>query len=141
MSENGGLPARPIKRLYRSSCDIKLAGVAAGIAEYFGIDPLGIRLLLVLLGIPSFGALLLLYIIAAIVIPPNPDPQEVCIHRYYRSSHTRMLGGVCGGLAEVWQIDPTLLRLGAVAATFLSGGLAVPVYLAAWILLPLKYSK
>lgn len=138
MPVNENLPSHPIKRLYRSHCDVKLAGVAAGIAEYFGIDPLGIRLLLVFLGLVSFGSLLLIYLIAAIVIPTNPDAQDLCVHRYYRSSHSRMLGGVCGGLAESWRIDPTLVRLGLVALTFLTGGLAIPVYLAAWILLPLR---
>ena len=30
--------------------------------------------------------------------------------RLYRSAHDRMLAGVCGGIAEYFQIDPTLVR-------------------------------
>lgn len=37
--------------------------------------------------------------------------------RLYRSAHDRMLAGVCGGIAEYFQIDPTLVRLGWVAFT------------------------
>jgi phage shock protein C len=60
------------KRLYKSSVDKKIDGVCAGIAEYFGIDPTLIRLAVVaftLLG----GSGVLFYIIAAIVIPRNPN--------------------------------------------------------------------
>lgn len=39
--------------------------------------------------------------------------------RLYRSAHDRMLAGVCGGIAEYFQIDPTLVRLGWVAFTAL----------------------
>jgi phage shock protein PspC (stress-responsive transcriptional regulator) len=127
-----------IKRLYRSHCDVKLAGVAGGVAEYFGMDPLGVRLLFVLLGLVSAGALLLVYLAAAVIVPANPNDNETCIHRFYRSSQERMIAGVCGGLAETWKMDPTLVRLMAVAAAFFSGGLAIPVYLVAWILMPLK---
>lgn len=35
--------------------------------------------------------------------------------RLYRSTTDRMLGGICGGLAEYWNVDPTLIRL---AVTF-----------------------
>ena len=46
-----------------------------------------------------------------------------------------MLGGVALGLADYFDIDPTLVRIGFVALAFL-GGLAVPLYLAGWLLIP-----
>ncbi len=46
-----------------------------------------------------------------------------------------MLGGVAQGVAEYFDIDPTLVRIGFVAATLL-GGLAVPLYIAGWLLIP-----
>lgn len=46
-----------------------------------------------------------------------------------------MLAGVAIGLAEYFDIDPTLVRIGFVALTLL-GGLAVPLYLAGWLLIP-----
>jgi phage shock protein PspC (stress-responsive transcriptional regulator) len=46
-----------------------------------------------------------------------------------------MLAGVAAGLADYFDIDPTLVRIGLVALSFL-GGLAVPLYLAGWLLIP-----
>jgi phage shock protein PspC (stress-responsive transcriptional regulator) len=51
-----------------------------------------------------------------------------------RSSTDRMLGGVCGGLAEYSGIDPVLWRVGMVALTLLGPG--VIVYLLLWVLMP-----
>jgi phage shock protein C len=53
-----------------------------------------------------------------------------------RSSRERMWAGVAGGMAEYFDIDPSLVRLLWVAATVVTGGLAVPVYILAWIILP-----
>jgi phage shock protein C len=47
-----------------------------------------------------------------------------------------MWAGVAGGMAEYFELDPSLVRLLWVAATVVSGGLAVPVYILAWIILP-----
>jgi phage shock protein PspC (stress-responsive transcriptional regulator) len=47
-----------------------------------------------------------------------------------------MWAGVAGGLAEYFDLDPSLVRLLWVAATVVSGGLAVPVYILAWVILP-----
>jgi phage shock protein PspC (stress-responsive transcriptional regulator) len=46
-----------------------------------------------------------------------------------------MLAGVAAGLAEYFDIDPTLVRVGFVALSLL-GGLAVPLYLAGWLFIP-----
>jgi phage shock protein PspC (stress-responsive transcriptional regulator) len=47
-----------------------------------------------------------------------------------------MWAGVAGGMAEYFDIDPSLVRLLWVAAAVVSGGLAVPVYILLWIILP-----
>jgi phage shock protein PspC (stress-responsive transcriptional regulator) len=47
-----------------------------------------------------------------------------------------MWAGVAGGMAEYFDVDPALVRLLWVAATVVSGGLAVPIYILAWIILP-----
>jgi phage shock protein PspC (stress-responsive transcriptional regulator) len=46
-----------------------------------------------------------------------------------------MLGGVALGLADYFDVDPTIVRIGFVALAFV-GGLAVPLYLAGWLLIP-----
>jgi phage shock protein C len=56
--------------------------------------------------------------------------------RMYRSRTDRMLGGVCGGLAEALDVDAALVRIGLVALTILGGGIGIPLYVAAWVLAP-----
>lgn len=60
------------KRLYKSSTDKAIFGVCGGFAEYFEIDSLIIRLVLVLFTL-AFGAGLLFYIIAALIMPKRPE--------------------------------------------------------------------
>jgi phage shock protein PspC (stress-responsive transcriptional regulator) len=61
-----------IKRLYRSGRDKVLGGVCGGIAEYLNVDPVIIRLIWVV-GALIWGAGIVLYIIAWIIIPRNPE--------------------------------------------------------------------
>lgn len=60
------------KKLYKSNTNKKLCGVCGGIAEYFAVDPTIIRLLWVL-GTIFVGAGVIAYIIAAIVMPDQPQ--------------------------------------------------------------------
>jgi phage shock protein PspC (stress-responsive transcriptional regulator) len=46
-----------------------------------------------------------------------------------------MVAGVAAGLADFFDVDPTLVRIGFVVLSLL-GGLAVPLYLAGWLLIP-----
>jgi phage shock protein PspC (stress-responsive transcriptional regulator) len=46
-----------------------------------------------------------------------------------------MLGGVAAGLADYFDVDPTLVRMAFVVLT-LMGGVAVLFYLAGWLLIP-----
>jgi len=56
--------------------------------------------------------------------------------RLYRSYENKMLGGVCGGLGNYFDIDPTVVRILAVISLFVSGGVAVIAYIVAWIIIP-----
>ncbi len=55
--------------------------------------------------------------------------------KLYRSRNQRMLAGVCGGIGEYFNIDPTLVRLGFVALSFLAGG-GLFAYILAVIIIP-----
>lgn len=57
--------------------------------------------------------------------------------KLYRSRTERMIAGVCGGLAEYFEIDPTLVRLIAIALT-LAGGSGVLAYIIFWFVVPQK---
>lgn len=58
-----------MKKLYRSQYDKKLCGVCGGIAEYLNLDSTVIRLIWALLTLCSLGIAVLVYIIAALVMP------------------------------------------------------------------------
>ncbi|NTV66030.1 MAG: PspC domain-containing protein, partial [Oscillochloris sp.] len=55
--------------------------------------------------------------------------------RLTRSPTESMIAGVCGGLAEYFNIDPVIVRLIFVLVT-LTSGLGLPVYLVLWIVMP-----
>src|ERR1700733_15358733 len=57
------------------------------------------------------------------------------VQRLHRGGRGRMLAGVAVGLADYFDVDPVMVRIGFVALAFL-GGLAVPLYLAGWLLIP-----
>lgn len=198
-----------MKHLYRSHTNRVLGGICGGLGDYFGIDPVLVRLVWLLLIL--FGGLgLILYPIAWLIIPlapdaekgePTPDSQDgigrgrfwwglalvalgvvlwgsqfrfiywpvipgVHVHsrdlvpfalllvgiyllytfartasgrgktegrRLYRSRDDKKIGGVCGGIAEYFQIDSTLVRILFVIGTFfyLAGALIYLVLLIA----------
>jgi len=55
--------------------------------------------------------------------------------RLYRSNVNRMIAGVCGGIAEYLNVDPTLVRLGFVLLTFASG-MGILLYLVMAVVVP-----
>jgi len=54
--------------------------------------------------------------------------------KLYRSRENRMIFGVCGGLGDYFDVDPTLVRL--VWLLFALWGAGVLAYLIAWIIIP-----
>ncbi len=63
------------RRLTRSTSNRMIAGVCAGLGDYFGIDPTIIRLLSVLAFFTGFHGIVLVYIIMAIVVPEQTTTQ------------------------------------------------------------------
>ena len=56
--------------------------------------------------------------------------------KLFRSRHNRMLAGVCGGLAEYFNIDPTMMRVITIILTvtpFVPAGI---IYALLWLLIP-----
>jgi phage shock protein C len=57
--------------------------------------------------------------------------------RLKRSNKQRMIAGVCGGLAEYFQVDPTLVRIIYVAVSILSVAFpGILVYIILWVIIP-----
>lgn len=56
--------------------------------------------------------------------------------RLYRSTKDRMIAGVCGGIAEYFNIDPTIVRVIAVLLLLPGGFPGLVPYLVLWIIVP-----
>ncbi|HHP7240281.1 MAG TPA: PspC domain-containing protein [Cyclobacteriaceae bacterium] len=129
------------KRLYRDMNRRILGGVAAGIAHYFNIDPLWIRLIIILLFfniiiLKLSGIILISYIILWIIVPASESLEEdKKIKKLYRNPDDRVLSGVAGGLASYFGADPTIIRLIFVISIFL-GGAGIIIYFILWIITP-----
>ena len=150
------------KRLYRDMANRKIAGVAAGIAQYFAVNPLWIRLGLVFvtLFIPAihvwgfahdnirfeFGGWLVLgYIILWILLPKRYDapahPEALLTsgplagRRLFRDTGTGKIAGVAAGLAAYFNIDVTLVRVLLILGLLL-GFSTFLLYIILWIVLP-----
>jgi phage shock protein PspC (stress-responsive transcriptional regulator) len=134
--------SEPEKKLYRDKKRRLVGGVAAGIAHYFSIDPLWIRLIFIVLLFDVFltfslSALVLIgYIVLWIVVPEADDLEEdKKLKKMYRDPQDRVIGGVANGMAAYFNIDVTLVRVLFVLSILL-GGSGLIAYVVLWIILP-----
>lgn len=129
------------KRLYRDTQRKVIGGVAAGVANYFSIDPIWVRLILLALlfniifwGLSGFT--LLAYIVLWIAIPANDQLEDdKAIKKLFRDSDDKVLGGVAGGIASYFGTDPVVIRVIFVISIFL-GGAGILAYIILWIITP-----
>lgn len=56
--------------------------------------------------------------------------------RLTRSQSDKMLGGVCGGLGEYFDIDPTLVRIAFAGLVLVGVGSPILLYLLLWVIMP-----
>ena len=106
-------PAR--RRLMRSRSERMLAGIAGGIGVYLDIDPVLVRIAFVLLAIFGSGLGLLIYIIAAIIMPLEPLPEGGVPQRgglggrppERRATHTSalVLGLLLVAIGAIWLLS------------------------------------
>jgi phage shock protein C len=130
-----------VRRLTRSRTDGKIAGVCAGLANYFDVDVVLVRASWLVFSIVPGAVIggLLAYIAAWLVIPESPDPEtEPHGRRLTRSATDKRIAGVCGGLAEYFGVDSTAVRLLWVILSILCGAVigGVIAYVIAWLIIP-----
>ena len=65
------------KKLYRSKNNVKISGVCAGIAEYFGIDATIVRLIWVLGTLLNLFIVIVAYVACVFVVPEDPGCIDV----------------------------------------------------------------
>jgi phage shock protein PspC (stress-responsive transcriptional regulator) len=136
--QQSGASQEPIasKKLFRDGRKKILGGVCSGLAHYFNIDPVWPRLIFALLAFPTYGGLVLAYIILWIIIPQSDTLEdETSSKKMYRDTDNRVIGGVASGLAAFWGLDSTVVRVLFIGMTIF-GGLGILIYIIMWIALP-----
>jgi phage shock protein C len=134
-------PESSKRRLTRVPAEGKLGGVCAGLARYLDTDPTVVRLAwLILSVVPGFviGGLIA-YAAAWVLLPvERGDASAISVRRLQRSSTDRKVAGVCGGLADYFGVDSTLVRIAAIVLAIYPGAIVcgVLVYLIAWFVMP-----
>ncbi|MEK0422231.1 MAG: hypothetical protein RLZ95_141 [Bacteroidota bacterium] len=96
------------KRLYRDEQNKILGGVCSGIANYFGLEPLLVRVLWIFL----VGLNILAYLILWIAVPSSSDKEVGGVRkRLFRDIDHKIIGGVCAGLSKYFGIRVGIVRL------------------------------
>jgi phage shock protein PspC (stress-responsive transcriptional regulator) len=108
--------------LYRNANDKILGGVCSGLAAYFKIDTTIIRVLFAMLAVGSFGFGLLLYVVLWAILPERYLNATVVTRKLYRDPEQKVLGGVCSGIAQYFNIQVWIPRL-IFAIPFILGAL------------------
>lgn len=127
---------------YRSRRYKTIAGICSGIALTNGWSITLVRMAMLLL-FATTGLGLVVYLLAWIFMPVNPDESLTSdldlasVDPLRRSNTSKILGGVCGGLAEFFHVDAGLIRVLACVLVLFCGIGLLP-YLYAWIVLPKK---
>lgn len=99
------------KRLYRDENDKVFGGVCSGLANYFGIDVVVMRIIFVILAV-SFGFGLLPYLILWIAVPSTASKEIGGVRKkLYRDSDDKIIGGVCSGIGNYFGINPWIPRV------------------------------
>jgi phage shock protein PspC (stress-responsive transcriptional regulator) len=131
----------PKRRLMRRPEEGKIAGVCAGLADYFDADVALVRAAWVVLAIwPGAVVLGVIAYVAAWLIMPRADGVIAAAPtpRLVRSRTDKRIAGVCGGLAEYFEVDPTIMRVAWVVVSIVVGAVVfgVVAYLVAWFIIP-----
>jgi phage shock protein PspC (stress-responsive transcriptional regulator) len=119
----------------------KIAGVCAGIANYFDTDVSLVRFAWVVLTIVP-GAIVggvLAYLAAWLLMSESTGPAAAAVpERLVRPTTDRKIAGVCSGFARYFHVDPTAVRVAWVILTIYPCVIVLGViaYLVAWLIIP-----
>lgn len=133
----------PNGRLLRDTKRKLLGGVASGLANYFGADPLWVRLAFVVFttGLfifpPISGFTVLLYLALWVSMPgTNSIPESEGFKKFFRNPDKKVLGGVAGGIASYTGFDVAVIRF-LFVISFGLFGTGLVFYLLLWLITPL----
>nr|WP_295929088.1 PspC domain-containing protein [uncultured Dyadobacter sp.] len=150
-------PARPAgapRKLYRDLRRKLLGGVGAGLAHYFTVDPIWVRLafLFAVIGLPAgsgmldmnaedifgpiSGFMVLVYIAMWVAFPGSTTLEEDAhIKKFYRDPDRKVVGGVAAGVASYFGVDLGVVRFLWVLSILLFGT-GFLIYIVLWVIAP-----
>lgn len=149
-------PAKPgaPRKLYRDLRRKLLGGVAAGLAHYFTIDAIWVRLafLFAVIGLPAgsgmldmnaeevfgpiSGFMVLVYIAMWVAFPGSTNLEEDAhIKKFYRDPDRKVVGGVAAGVASYFGVDLGVVRFLWVLSILLFGT-GFLIYIVLWVIAP-----
>lgn len=140
-----------------------IAGVCSGLAHYFSIDPIAVRIIFVLVTIFNMASFfkfnlgILTYIILWIVLPQEYAKSNIS-QKLFRNSKDKVVAGVCSGLAQFFNLEtwiirsiflvPLLIHIFAPHSPFRFhflgtslGSIMFVIYLVLWIITPIAKSS
>lgn len=92
------------KRFYRNKKHSVLGGVGAGLADYTGLDVVLWRVIIILLAFSGVG--IIAYLILWIIVPVNPDPDQVQVPVSRDYSVVQQIAGLfLVGIGVIWFIE------------------------------------
>ncbi len=94
------------KRLYRDENNKILGGVCSGIAAYFGIDPVFVRILFIISGVGFLA-----YILLWAFVPGSNMIENGVRKRLYRNPDGKIIAGVCSGIGSYFNINAWIPRV------------------------------
>ena len=149
--ESSGPSTSGPKKLFRNEARKMLGGVCAGVADYFNVDVVIVRVLFIIF----FGPLFLPYIILWIALPGTSEKTLGSqTKKLFRDPDDKIIAGVCGGLSKYFGINAWIPRIiflipliafvfdgddsfffpGLIKITMSPG--AILIYLLFWLLIP-----
>ncbi|MEO6453342.1 MAG: PspC domain-containing protein [Ginsengibacter sp.] len=94
------------KKLYRDANNKFIGGVCSGIAAYFNLEPIIVRLVFIFSGIG-----VLAYILLWAFVPSSDNVQNGVRKRLYRNPDEKLIAGVCSGIASYFNISVWIPRI------------------------------
>jgi phage shock protein PspC (stress-responsive transcriptional regulator) len=99
------------KRLYRDENNKIIGGVCGGLANYFGTDPVIIRVIFAVVAL-AFGTGLLAYIILWVAVPSTASTQIGGVRKkLFRDPDDKIIAGVCSGIGNYFGVSAWLPRI------------------------------
>lgn len=139
------------KRFLRDETNKRIGGVCAGVGNYLGIDHSVVRIATVLFAF-AYGVSILIYIVLWAALPGAATKEIGSSYRkLFRDPTSKVIGGVCSGLAHYFNMETWIMRLIFILSLFspiifgildfgaFSGslsGFVFLLYLVLWIVVP-----